>query len=761
LRYLEEEYPAVDMNSDADVIGGSSIRLPDIKGPAHTILTFRAYAPPSIDKEIPKVDLVGTMQFVKTGKVRTFVPQVRLVMMFLLVTSDVDHIIMLMLCFWFVPQGSKRLLVVNFQDLTIELYLPKQSDVVQSKPKRQQEKKVPKHGRRKKSRHSHSGIHLMSERNLIEMQDDESDESDDENLDDEKAWDRKNFEPRPAVVILLSELISVSAVPPIESSVLEVSYKVATSKVKKSNSETYRATPVESPNKDDGTLEESSAVAEENSTMMGSSADLIEIDVERVKTTRSSIERRVEFAFLSPHNAAEFQRIVMVLRTSGRDLSHLYEMLEEFHVNSEGHFPQQLPSKYSKKSFKVAYGEEHYYDAPQFCPAGIALDDAWRCMNEIPNLRMGLLQYHQYSYNKIASKYDDLIVTAAQEEESGDDETNGRKRIAEFYSSKRTLIGIVDFIFLFMNPLPLSAISYVTPCGASDVTLVDDLDGDVRRGINLHHQRLESSFLLQQLVSKASAYVVAYYRAKLVVQNGWYLLPSSPDSTNEAENKKESIAKQNQTNLKRLAFDNDRDNWAHDIGHRNEIYEASVGKDVFVLMHGNVQSKFQGFAFVSQHTFRVASSHLDSDSDWLHPSRDPVECIPSLRGVIDKFKDRQFIVVSYFNKYSAIATCHLFVRSLPVGVDRAFDTSIREFVSSSPKQRNKKLQVSFQFAFDQGWSSVRVIAIRTAISIIFRWFFGKRVTSLNKGLRERLSCPREYFTRHGVCVLIINVILCP
>jgi hypothetical protein len=37
LRYLEEEYPAVDMNSDADVIGGSSIRLPDIKGPAHTI----------------------------------------------------------------------------------------------------------------------------------------------------------------------------------------------------------------------------------------------------------------------------------------------------------------------------------------------------------------------------------------------------------------------------------------------------------------------------------------------------------------------------------------------------------------------------------------------------------------------------------------------------------------------------------------------------------------------------------------------------
>ena len=41
-----------------DMIGGSPLHLPKPSGPTGTSFTFHVYAPPSIGKEIPKVDLV-------------------------------------------------------------------------------------------------------------------------------------------------------------------------------------------------------------------------------------------------------------------------------------------------------------------------------------------------------------------------------------------------------------------------------------------------------------------------------------------------------------------------------------------------------------------------------------------------------------------------------------------------------------------------------------------------------------------------------
>lgn len=105
--------------------------------------------------------------------------------------------------------------------------------------------------------------------------------------------------------------------------------------------------------------------------------------------------------------------------------------------------------------------------------------------------------------------------------------------------------------------------------------------------------------------------------------------------------------------------------------------------------------------------------------------------------------DRQFLVVLYFNKYSGIAACHLYVRSLPVGIDTGFDNAMTDFISGSPQVRNERLQVAFQFGFDESLSSLKRILVRATLGIIFRWFFGKRVVLLNKGLRERLACPRE------------------
>ena len=432
--FINQDYPALsfgldrDMNAESNKDNTPYVPL-TVKGPAVTTQTFCVYAPPSIDKEIPKVDIVGTIKFVKTGKVRSFV-----------------------------HEGARRLLILNYQDMTLELYAPKSSDNSQ---KSTGQPKIEKRRTPKKSRHS--GINLMSTRNLMDVRGDEFEDSDDD--DDEKAWDRTNFESRPTVVVLLSDIISVSAAPnPRHSSVLEVSYnKLSRSEVKKTTSPSNGSGTKHHhtrSNYDDGTSDESSEFEEQ------SMSDSVEFG-EKMKKTKI-VQRRKEYAFLTPQIAAKFQRIVLALNSSGRDISQLYEVLEEIHVNSECHFPQLSPITPPK--------------APQFYPAGVALDDAWRCMNEISSLREGLLQYYMDSLHR-HSDHNDLIAAAAENgKEEGEDTTNFRKRIAEFYSSRRTLIGIVDFIFLFVHPLPLMAKPYMSPCGATS--------NAVKNGIELHHERL-------------------------------------------------------------------------------------------------------------------------------------------------------------------------------------------------------------------------------------------------------------------------------
>lgn len=127
--------------------------------------------------------------------------------------------------------------------------------------------------------------------------------------------------------------------------------------------------------------------------------------------------------------------------------------------------------------------------------------------------------------------------------------------------------------------------------------------------------------LLQQVVEKASAYILAYYRAQVVVHDGWQLLQN--------ENRRDETQEGN--NLKRLAFDNDEANWAHDRSHQNECYEPSVGKDVQVMINGQTPSEYQGFSFVGIHIFDLPPKKWRKSNDnnfWLDPDIDPVDCIP-------------------------------------------------------------------------------------------------------------------------------------
>lgn len=549
---IEQELPAASFGTNKVMDHrDASRRLPAFKGPSATTLTFRAYAPPTIDKEIPKVDVMGTLQFVKTGQVRTFV-----------------------------HRGSKRLLVLNLQDMTLEIHFPKSND---NYPKVKQSPK-------KLSTNMHSGIHLMSNRNLMSTLEDDSDEE----QDDEMAWDRKCFEATPAHIIKLSDFVSVSAMPSHQSSVFEIWYKTSKSKKAAYSSKNFDNNTVKATNFDDSSLDESSGLLEETASMNGSYSNHLESDHTKTKIV---IERRKEFTFTSPHDGAEFQRIIMAMRFVGKEISQLYEMLEELHVRSDDYYPQKLsPRQHYTKSAKDAVGKNHVNAPPQFSPAGVALDDAWRSMNGISHLREGLLQYHQYSHQKSSSKYNDLIVTAAEDEGvCTGEESNYRKEMAQFYSTNRSVIGLVDFMYLFIHPNQ-------SQYRASDVNFDDAL-------------------LLQKLVDRTSMYIIAYCRAKEVVINGWKLLPR-PKSFDDEGGDSEQSGEHAHVNLKRLAFDNDKENWAHDLLHRNEYYEASVGKDVCVVIDGN-SSDYQGYALVQIHTFR-----LNPEDDWLDPETNPINSLP-------------------------------------------------------------------------------------------------------------------------------------
>ena len=69
----------------------------------------------------------------------------------------------------------------------------------------------------------------------------------------------------------------------------------------------------------------------------------------------------------------------------------------------------------------------------------------------------------------------------------------------------------------------------------------------------------------------------------------------------------------------------------------------------------------------------------------LCPDSDPLDCIPSLRAVVTKYPYAHFFICSLDSLHTGITVYFLLVRSLPVGVDRAFDDTVRPFSSVCTK----------------------------------------------------------------------------
>ena len=957
--------------NDENLIGGSPRHLSPLRGPTVATLAFRVYAPPSLDKEIPKVDLVGAMTFLRTGKIRTFV-----------------------------PFGAKRLLVLNFREMTLEIYMPKHGRHHKKHDSglgsgdggiSKKNKKLSKNdsfdkgvifpmaeenavtGLEQSSRpmrqHSKvSGINISTRKLKISAMDDEEEGMDDFDIELEDEWSPHNFESMPTSSHKLNELVSISALAPRHGGSVEIMYRAANSVAGKINSDDSYLSAAENknnfpktneksnnrnnkrasiksftksqkksfrnihvgianesihsesdeiekwlgefnqgnsgegsdhsgtngtncvpairyPEDDDGRLDYKeptilvddglSAVAAgltddvsarrltsrlPNSNAAGmteplESSLIVDADCNVGDALPLAGYRRDEFVFLTPRDAAEFQRIVMALRTAGREMSHLYETLEAIQATSEAHFPELVHQiNKSKKKDQDGNGKKKSCPIPTFAPAGVALDDVWRCLNDIPVIREGLQQLYHYSTIKNGNE-DDMIAAAAAVDnnstaggnadgkvESGDEivdneEIRLRRRLAQHYRERRALIGIVDFFFLFVPPLPMDSLAtpYYTPCAASQSLLESDSDGELSSGIENHYKRLHIASALHRRVSRAALYVRSYAWAKIVVHDGWQLNPEtatdekidansldgesslnaggdrtkqSDDNVQNEGKKKEdspnsapaeevnSLSQSHHMNNTRLAYDDDRENWVHDARVQNECYEATVGRDVTAMVRNAstdpdsdeispplINSSYQGYSLVGWHAFEIPAL-IDSNKKtkfWLDPNSDPIECIPSLRKVVEKYPDSHFVVLSHFQK--KVATYFLYVRSLPLGVDTAFDktvsvcnylqmhqyiiwkskwllaffhllqcsrvlyrlfVSFRQvsfFVNSSAKERDKMLELSCQLGPSHNWSS---LAKKTVRALLIVWMRGDVLRPFRKkGRRERISFPGE------------------
>ena len=130
-------------------------------------------------------------------------------------------------------------------------------------------------------------------------------------------------------------------------------------------------------------------------------------------------------------------------------------------------------------------------------------------------------------------------------------------------------------------------------------------------------------------------------------------------------------------------------------------------------------------------------------SSW-SPDTDPLEHVPGLRAVMEKNPYAHFFVFSHLNEPRTAVAYFLLVRSLPVGVDRAFDRAVRvhdetsvhaksatatditlsrqmnKLVCGSAKDRNQRLGISLQLYAGEGLS-VATVAFRMVRGLSRHW----------------------------------------
>mmetsp|Transcript_15386 Transcript_15386/g.33354 ORF Transcript_15386/g.33354 Transcript_15386/m.33354 type:complete len:676 (+) Transcript_15386:115-2142(+) len=586
-------------SDDEEFIGGNQIYLSPPRGPSGKTLTYRVFTPPSFDKEIPKVDMYGAINFVRTGKVRAFV-----------------------------PTGARRLLVINLHEMTLAVHVPRV--MKKKKPSKSQRRKV-----MNRELNSSSGVsslfsdydHAASPSGRISQPGGINisikkatnvnyglNKVDPGNVEDsEDAWNSQNFDPMPTILHRLDDLVSVTAVPPRHGGVVEIISrnpfvrsdrdKIPNAKPSKLNGGSAGRKPVGQWSVSQGiqqTLQQTECGSVTNYCWLdqvepsvkngatdtttgligdhiGGTATNIAEDNDRTSQF-SAGERRDEFIFRTPCDAAEFQRIIMMLRTAGREISFLYESLEA----------NQAPLEVSPEEMRRTKEATHTFFSP-----GVALDSAWHCLNEIPILRKGLYHFH------LSFQFKERIVDRIDSNNNGIpyDHSNWKTllRKAGTHQKQRPLLGLVDFFSLFVPPLPVEdshAIPYFTPSAKTDL-FENNPELILTRGIEWHYQRLSFVSALQRLVSRAALYVRVHAWSRIISHDG-YLHKSKPkldegdlrDDESEGGNgvAAKSYGNEGRENhlCKRLRQNCRDDHLFHDRDTRNQV--ASIGDaEAFVL----------------------------------------------------------------------------------------------------------------------------------------------------------------------------------
>ena len=157
-----------------------------------------------------------------------------------------------------------------------------------------------------------------------------------------------------------------------------------------------------------------------------------------------------EYTFDSAKDAAEFQSVVLALRLVGKEIRNMYQSLELLHMASDAfvgdEFVLHVPSKtFENEKDRGERDDSDQSDRIRPNRAGVAIDDVYRCLGEMPSVRRNLERYYRCHYpvdmqhhweesehgEHDAGAIPSLLAAAAEQENSEDD--TGNEMSAELY----------------------------------------------------------------------------------------------------------------------------------------------------------------------------------------------------------------------------------------------------------------------------------------------------------------------------------------
>ena len=366
-----------------------------------------------------------------------------------------------------------------------------------------------------------------------------------------------------------------------------------------------------------------------------------------------------EFTFASTHEAASFQTIFLVLRVVGKEIKNLYSALESIHLDFDEDDNVLDKDNDINNEDEEINGENNdgdllsskYFGLQRFQKVGVHWYDVQRSLGDLSFI----------IENEIMQKYAKSFTSKSSNFQSTD---KLAKDDVDINNVKRFKMSYVDFFQLFV-PEPFIG-AYGTP------TTIDS-------SVEKHQIRIDQLQDLRQKVANASLRVCAYVNAMKVVRRGWKM------------NDEEMLQYGKYDISNRLAFDNNLLNVHHDTHAMNEFYEPLAGVDARKYYDNWLP---QAFSLVGCQSFDYSKAfEQNSIANMLLPQNDPVIELSSLRSVIEKNPQQDFIVLTFFHEMPTLATTLLFTNNIVHGVDAALEDRLDCLFKGDG---DKEIELSFQ-----------------------------------------------------------------